>query len=172
MTDLPDFTDIRGVGLRQTRFYKSLDRYEKKRLLDIEELLRKDTNNELTNVEYERLAILKHFIDDIELYIKQEGIQNIPRDLLAEYGKATRSVMDILRAWREKGNKPSDSFLDMQNAYFELVGKDGSLVTVEMKKERAVDLTEYLIEEEIGSNTGDDIEIMDTDAEDAEDNDS
>lgn len=169
MTNLPDFSDIKGVGLKQTRFYKSLDKQEKKRLLDTEVLIRQDTNNELTNTEYERLAILKYFIDDIEIYIKSKGIQHIPRDLLSEYGKATRSMMDILRAWRERGQKPSDTFLDMRKAYLELVGKDGSLVTVEMKKEQVVDLTEYLIEAEDGSDSEDDIEIVETQAEGTED---
>ena len=101
-------------------FFKSLTKGEKNRLQKIENQLRSDTRNELTETEYYYLACLKYFCEDFEEHINK-GVETVDKDLLTEYRRASETIMNALSKWRDNRVTRKDSLAELKRTIKEAV---------------------------------------------------
>jgi hypothetical protein len=170
-----DLQALSEKPLRETRFFQKLNKEDKKRILELEKQFRDDTNGELSETEYERLAAMRYFVDFIELHMKDKGVQEVPEALLAEYRRANEIILNSMNEWRQKRVVKKDSILELKKAFLEFEKVDGGLVTIEVENEirKVVDLTDAVIRTGESEEDKEDYrDIVDLDPEKDENRDS
>lgn len=145
----PELQELSEKPLRETDFFNALTKKEQKRLLEIENQYRNDTQGELSESEYDRLATMRYFVDKIEKIILDKGIEQVPEAMLTEYRRANETLMKAVSEWRDRKTIKKDSIGDLKRAFLEFESKDGGLVTVDVKKEvtQVVDLIDCSVRE-------------------------
>lgn len=98
-----------------SNFFKELDTVEKKRFINIVDGLREDTNNELTDTEYEGISKMIYFCDEFERLFSNQGLENADTDMLEIYRKMKTQITIFLKDYREGKRATPSSIKVIQN---------------------------------------------------------
>jgi len=114
------------------------------------QILKKDTNEELTQTEYLNLASLIVFCDKFEKFFYGLNPSEYDVDLFESYRKAKNDITLAMRDYRKDANTSPASIEGIKRAMIEIEGKDGSKIIkiFENKEKNEEDPNIIEIEEE------------------------
>lgn len=94
--------------------------------------LKDNTDNNLTDTEYDHLAHMELFLDHYEEYVKESGIGNVDAMLIDTSRKFREKILSVLQKNRESANRP-ESFLEGLKKMSARYDKDKTLVEMEFE---------------------------------------
>jgi hypothetical protein len=97
--------------------------------------LRRNTNGELTETEYDHLARMELFLDTYETYMKERGIGNVDSMLIDTARKYSEKIISVLQKHREGNDQPTP-FLEGLKMLSAKYDKDKVLVEMEFAGEK------------------------------------
>ena len=130
------------------KYLKEMDKYADKKallkVLTVEDLqlyhayqseLRDDTNNELTNTEYEIYAVMRLFLHKYYTWTQSKEIDETDIDLQRIVSKYETELSFAMRDYRKEGARSAFNIRDLKEAVINLKGEDGGEFNLEYKKD-------------------------------------
>lgn len=140
-------------SLEKSNFYSNLSNEEKELIKEIEERIRRDTKNEMTDIEYYHLASLTYFCDNIEDMMQSNGLDSTPPVILMEYRKLKTAILSYLQKWREGSIIKKNTMEELKKALKEVREKEvETIVLIPMETKDGSAVGDRASEEDEGSN--------------------
>lgn len=111
---------------------------EKKQFTTIQKQIRFDTNNKLTETEYEQLTVMLMFLHKYDKWAKNKKPNEIATDIQNIARMYRERIIAEMRKYREKGGK-GESFLSIaKEIILEMEKKDGGEMKFHYKKPKII----------------------------------
>jgi len=110
-----------------SNFVKEMNKDQKKLYLNIVKGLQEDTNNELTDTEYESIAKMSYFCDMFEQLFKNRGLENTDSDILDLYRKMKTQITIFMKDYREGKRTTPPSIKVIQNYLIKISKSEDAL---------------------------------------------
>jgi len=142
LDNLEELKDLSKKIDNRRKFMAVLDSDDKRLYKHTVERLRKDTNSELTETEYEVLATMMFFCDKFEKHFANQSAEEIDNDLFNTYRLTKTQIHNALKDYREKARLTPPSIEGLKSYLLEIETKDGK------KIKQVIDIEDPIIIEE------------------------
>jgi len=121
--------------LKEAKSFLSVLTPEDEKLFKLKmESLVKDTDSELTSVEYENLTTMMIFCDKFEKFFYNEDPSKIDVDLFNVYRMAKEAITEALRDYRKESKRAPQSIDAIKSAIIEIQKDDGTIIKKKYEK--------------------------------------
>ncbi len=126
---------------RKNSLIRSFTNDEKNQFLTVQKQLRSDTDNDLSETEYEQLTVMVMFLHKYDAWFKDKDVDKVSTDIQTVARLYRERVIQEMRKYREKGGK-QDTFLQgAKEIILEMESEDGGELKFSYKKPKIIDLT-------------------------------
>jgi hypothetical protein len=114
--------------------------------------LRRDTQNELTDTEYETFAMMRLYLHTFYLWAQDKEPDEIPTDLQSLTHRYEKAVTFAMRDYRQKGARGDWDLRGLKEAVINMKAKDGGEFLFEYKKKEPEKIIKVVVDDNEGND--------------------